>query len=157
MNKQSCLWFGMLAVAVAIAVGASATAISAAPPNLPPRPTVIALPTLAPGPRSADSKPRGAWIELRAQAINRPIISSVVQWQDGLGEWHDVDSWRGEFDEVVDRVGKKTWWLEEWLFGAGPFRWVVYDRTSGQVLAQTAPFNMPREHRQTLRVDALLP
>ncbi len=50
MNKQSYLWFGLVAVALAIAIAGSATGISAAPPNLPPRPTPIAVPTLAPGP-----------------------------------------------------------------------------------------------------------
>ncbi len=147
------VWFRLVAMALLIAISGSASGVLAAPSSLPPRPTPI--PTRAPGP--AESKPRGGWIELRVQAINRPNISSVVQWQDGQGEWHDVDSWRGEFDEVVYSVGTKTWWLEEWLFGAGPFRWVVYDQTSGQVLARSAPFTMPREHRQTVSVDTVLP
>jgi hypothetical protein len=147
------VWFGLVAMALLIAISGSASRVLAAPPNLPPRPTPE--PTSVPGP--PESKPRGGWIELRAREVNRSSIGSVVQWQDSLGEWHDVDSWRGEFDEVVYGVGTKTWWLDEWLFGAGPFRWVVYDQTSGQVLARTAPFTMPREHRQTVSVDAVSP
>ncbi len=152
LHRFSSLWFGLVGMALLMAISGSLFEVSAAPSALPPRPTP--MPTEAPGPSQV--KPRGGWIELRVQAIDHANLESVVQWQDSQGEWHDVDSWRGEFDAVAEGVGIKTWWLEGLLFGAGPFRWVVYDEMSGNVLGRSASFTMPREHRETVSADLVL-
>lgn len=137
------LSIGLLAVFM---VNAPANPASAA---LPPRPgTPVAQ---EPDP----SEPRGAWITVRVW--NATSQSVVVQWRDGEGAWHDVGSWRGEFDRVVDKVGIKTWWLEERLFGAPGFRWSVFDKASGKVVGESAVFAMPEGHNQTVTVDVTVP
>ncbi|GAB4430929.1 MAG: hypothetical protein Kow0031_11970 [Anaerolineae bacterium] len=86
-----------------------------------------------------DSGPPGAAIELTAWP---PGGTSVVQWQDINGNWHDVDGWRG----VLDSNGYIRWWVAAKDFGSGPFRWVV-----GQ--AASEPFNLPAGAGQTVRID----
>ena len=115
---------------------------AALPPRPTPEPAATALPP---------SKTLGGWIELRVQ--NAKTQRTVVQWQDSAGKWIDVDSWRGAFDGVTDGVGKKTWWVDQISFGPTPFRWVVYDGASNQVLAQSQPFNLPTENKQTIVVN----
>lgn len=72
---------------------------------------------------------------------------TVVQWQDGLGDWHDVEGWRGELD---NNGLTKTWWLASEHFGTGPFRWQVFTEIDGDLLATTADFTMPEQARQRL-------
>jgi hypothetical protein len=86
----------------------------------------------------------GAGIELSVTGAIDPYYA-VVQWQDGLGGWHDVDGWRGEAE-----AGRVLWFVSEDLFGAGPFRWVVYDH--GGVFATSASFDLPTLKDQTVRV-----
>ena len=61
---------------------------------------------------------------------------AVVQWQDGLGGWHNIDGWRGEVEN--DRV---LWYVSPDQFGQGPFRWMVYGETD--TLGVSEPFDMP--------------
>jgi hypothetical protein len=68
---------------------------------------------------------------------------TVVQWQDGLGEWHDVGGWRGRI--VNSQV---RWRVAVEDFNTGPFRWVVYkvlngDQDEGKKLAVSASFTLP--------------
>lgn len=106
---------------------------------LPPRPE----PT-APSPPTV-----GGGIELRiysTQSLDGENVQTLVQWQDGLGGWHDVDTWRGALDEIYADGGRKTWFVSEQHFDTGPFRWVIYQdlETSGQeTLATSDPFDMP--------------
>ncbi len=113
---------------------------------LPPRPTPAPVPTSVPPARAL-----GGWIELRVQ--NATTQWTVVQWQDSTGKWIDVDSWRGAFDSVSDGVGKKTWWVDQATFSTTPFRWVVYDVATKQVVATSQPFNLPTENKQTMSVQ----
>jgi hypothetical protein len=69
-------------------------------------------------------------------------IWTVVQWQDAQGGWHDVDGWRGALDEL-GWCGKKTWDVDERHLGQEPFRWLVYDREGGALLATSLPFSLP--------------
>jgi hypothetical protein len=63
---------------------------------------------------------RGA-IELHVTGLHQSApLFAVVQWQDGLGRWHDIDEWRGEIKG--DRV---TWDVAAKDLGSGPFRWLV--------------------------------
>jgi len=82
---------------------------------------------------------KGASIELHVEGLG-PDMWAVVQWLDGLGEWHDVDGWRGELEE--QRV---TWWVSPKHFGDGPFRWVVYRSADGEA-----------GHGQLVRVAVLI-
>src|SRR5688572_5567394 len=50
-------------------------------------------------------------------------LGSVVQWQDGLGNWHDVDSWRSELTWLTSYVFFQPWGVAPKDFGTGPFRW----------------------------------
>ncbi len=117
----------------------------AAPPNLPPRPTM-----LPPSPGDAQ-KTAGALIVLQATFDERWATSglawqdlwTVVQWQDAAGVWHNVDGWQGTLDKVADGVGWKAWWLPEELAGKGPFRWVVYRSRGGSALVTSETFSLP--------------
>jgi hypothetical protein len=76
-----------------------------------------------------------------------------VQWQDGLGDWHAVQSWQGTLDAVVDGEGSKLWWVAQAQWGQGPFRWELYQGQGGPVLARSGPFSLPRLANQTVRVQ----
>ena len=116
---------------------------------LPPRPTPAPETTTVPPARTI-----GGWIELRAQNVKGQW--SVVQWQDSTGNWVDVDSWRGAFDSVSDGIGKKTWWVDQTTFTITPFRWVVYDAMTKQVVVTSQPFNLPTENKQTVNVSVTI-
>ena len=85
---------------------------------------------------------------------------ATVEWQDAQGDWHLVEGWQGQFDtvEVTEAVvGVKSWWLAPELYGAGPFRWVVYAERGGDVLARSVPFTLPGAGGQTTSVAVRLP
>jgi hypothetical protein len=106
---------------------------------LPPRPSPSPTPIVEP----AASAP-GALIKLNAQPVTQPALWTVVQWQDRLGGWHDVEGWRGTLDEVSNGVGKKIWWVARANFDTGPFRWVIYQSPGGKLLAASGSFQLPR-------------
>jgi hypothetical protein len=81
---------------------------------------------------------------------------TVVQWQDGLGQWHVVEGWRGELDKVAHGKGRKVWWLSGDLFEKGPFRWLIYAKTTGTLLATSEPFTMPSYNGEVTYVDLLI-
>jgi len=116
-----------------------------APPTFTPTPSPSSPPATvtpaAPLPRD------GATIWLRVQGgagdLRWQTLWTVVQWQDALGDWHDVEGWRGTLDEVVGGEGRKVWWLPADLFGAGPFRWQVYAQPGGALLATSEAFHLP--------------
>ncbi len=120
-----------------------------APPTLTPTPAwPVVTPSLPPTVTPAAPLARdGAAIWLRVQGrAGDPRWQSlwtVVQWQDALGDWHDVEGWRGTLDEVAKGEGRKVWWLPAELFGAGPFRWVIYAQPDGAVLASSPAFHLP--------------
>lgn len=76
-------------------------------------------------------------------------LACVVQWQDGLGTWHDVEGWRSTLTH-----SQTDWSVEEKDFGTGPFRWMVYDQKDGSFVAATTSFNLPE--RSALVVVARL-
>jgi hypothetical protein len=139
---------GMLLLAVALPA-------LAMPLALPPRPT--------PEP-AAQPESTGAPIELRVQfspAWSRSRIPwqelwAVVQWQDRLGNWHDVEGWRGTLDEVNDGVGTKMWWVARVDFDKGPFHWVVYQAPGSKLLAKSESFNLPHFDGKRVRVEVSL-
>ncbi len=66
-----------------------------------------------------------------------------VQWQDAFGAWHDVDGWQGALDEEYRGVGKKAWFVADGHLGGGPYRWLIYARPGGEIVAASAPFYLP--------------
>lgn len=123
---------------------------------LPTRP-VFETPMPGPGLGSGPSRPVGGWIQLQVQGATDPSQWSDIQWQDSLGVWHTVESWRGQFDQVMNGVGTKTWWVDQYTFGPTPFRWVVLDGTGKTVLVTSEAFNLPTENRQMVVVTVSLP
>ena len=103
--------------------------------------------TLTPTPQVDDSA--GAYIELRLPTDNINLWT-VVQWQDGVGNWHDVESWRGVLDSLNEHKGDKIWWVLPYSYGDGPCRWLVYDRAGGQLLATSHAFYLPGANRRVI-------
>ncbi len=137
--------------------------------NLPPRPTPqpTSPPTSQPTPQiEPTSWPALAGvassIELRVrfgrleQARHWQEYWTVVEWQDALGGWHEVEGWRGTLDEIVDGEGRKVWWMAQKDLGTGPFRWTVYRRLSGGLLARSEPFDLPGTAGQTAVINVAL-
>jgi hypothetical protein len=103
----------------------------------------------------AFTSPGWAVIELHVQAA-RPELWTVVQWQDRLGGWHDVEGWRGTLDEVSNGVGKKKWWVARPNFDTGPFRWVIYQGPGSRLLVVSEAFRLPRYENTVVVVEVSL-
>jgi hypothetical protein len=136
---------------------------------LPPRPTpppATPSPTPLPAPPTS-SGPTGASIQLKVEFpqawpwddMHWQTLWTAVEWQDGYGDWHLVEGWRGSLDEVevaATVTGTKTWWLTRDLCGRGPFRWVIRLDWEGPVLATSDPFRLPGTPGETLSVPVPL-
>ena len=87
-----------------------------------------------------DDSADGAYIQLRVQ----PDLGgawTVVQWQDGMGRWNDVDGWRAQVgpDQAVN------WWVAPKDLDTGPYRWLVYqDQDRRGVVWASQPFYLPK-------------
>ena len=128
------------------------------PPTWTPGPAPIKTPQGAPLPEPGWG---GGAIELQvrfspARLKHWQEVWAVVQWQDAWGDWHDVEGWRGTLDEIVGAEGRKTWWVYRQDLGKGPFRWLVYDRAGGKLLAASQSFNLPGASGQTVKVQVEL-
>jgi hypothetical protein len=150
-------WFRVFVLALLVLVGAwlslavQATHADGLP--LPPRPV---FETPVPETGSGPTRPVGGWIQLQAQGGADLSQWVDVQWQDSLGVWHTVDSWHGQFDQVMNGMGVKTWWVDRYTFGPTPFRWIVYDSSGKNVLITSASFNLPTQNQQTVVVSISL-
>ena len=146
------IWLTALGLTcVVLAIVSLSSQAQAAPPALPPRPTPLL--TLPP------QQDRVLLYDSRIQLIVSPAragLWTVVQWQDIFGNWHDVEGWRGTLDDVVGSQGEQVWWVAQTDRGAGPFRWLVYDRLGGKLLARSELFNLPTASGQTVRVQVSL-
>jgi hypothetical protein len=81
----------------------------------------------------------------------REGLWAVVQWQDGLGNWHDVEGWRGTPDE--ERV---MWYVHKRDFDKGPFRWALYDGPAGELLVASESFYLPGGPGEVIHVSVSL-
>jgi hypothetical protein len=118
-------------------------------PGLPPRPTPVLPPASTSSSRSQESV--GGYIDLYIPSAPAELWT-VVQWQDSLGNWHDVEGWRGTPDEGHNKV----WWVARADFGKGPFRWVIYENQEGELLAKSETFYLPDSAGKTVRVEVSL-
>ncbi len=167
MQRYGWIVLGALVLILALVNGGGGAVIGASP-AVSPTWTRVAPPTLTPTPSAtlpvtttpitrttpAASVPAagpGAMIWLRVQCsapcqaadVHWQELWTGVQWQDAAGNWHDVEGWRGPLDEVTKGEGRKVWGLSEALYGAGPFRWVVYQSQQGEVLVASESFDLP--------------
>lgn len=127
--------------------------------DLPPRDAGV--PTATPEPEveptsNASNLPHGGTIEMNvAFSSDWPWdemmwqdVWLVVEWSDGT-DWFTVDGWRGNLDSIdqVDGVwtGYKAWWVAQDDLGKTPFRWLVYDKEGGNLLATSDEFGLPAE------------
>jgi uncharacterized repeat protein (TIGR01451 family) len=95
-----------------------------------------------------DYAPLGSHVALLVDSAQVGLWA-VVQWQDGAGNWHDVEGWQGELED-----GAQDWWVASRDFGAGPFRWVVYqDQGKSTVLAESQAFELPSGPDESVRVS----
>jgi hypothetical protein len=76
----------------------------------------------------------------------------MIQWQDSVGVWHDVEGWRS----TLDRDNKQVWWVAGADFGKGPFRWVVYQAPEGKLLAKSKTFTLPNSAGETVIIKVSL-
>jgi hypothetical protein len=117
----------MVALSTGIWLASGGTAQAGGPP---PRPTLA--PTAPAAPPAVGA--------IRLEAAGAPATAwTVVQWQDALGGWHDVQGWQGDLDEGQEKV----WWVLEKDFGTGPFRWVVMARKGGAAWKTSEAFTLP--------------
>lgn len=130
-NRRLGWWLGLAVIGWLVIGNWQAPAQAGMLP--PPRATL----TPTPAPASA-----GTYIELRLPTDNL-YLWTVVQWQDTVGGWHDVDGWRGPLDTINDHKGDKIWWVLPYSYGDGPCRWLVYERAGGRLLATSQPFYLP--------------
>jgi len=94
----------------------------------------------------------GGFIYLHVQSA-RQELWTVVQWQDGSGDWHDVEGWQGTLDDIQNEIGYKVWWVAKSGLGTGPFRWLVYQSKGGRLLATSEPFYLPGFKGGTVMVE----
>ncbi len=155
MNQTHYRYFVVMAVISLLLIGLAQPVRA----GLPPRTTPTPIPTAA----SALSA-SGNWIELRIQfpstwswnTLPWNQVWTAVQWQDAMGNWHTVEGWQGTLDEMVKTEGVKAWWVGQSDRGKGPFRWLVYERLGGRLLAQGAAFKLPLTQGQKIKVEVSL-
>ena len=124
-------------------------------PTPPPRDTPE--PTPAPRDNYSDKADKettfgGAYIELQVQP-NQTGLWTVVQWQDSAGDWHNVEGWQGD----LEPAGSRRWWVAAKDFETGPFRWMVAQSPGAPSLGVSAPFNLPNQANEILRIQLSLP
>jgi hypothetical protein len=164
-NQSTKGWLTIKIVATYIVLFVTLlTALSETAEALPPRPEV-------PSPSDDVDVESSAQAQIQLQVLfpdswpwqttHWQDLWTVVQWQDPMGTWHDVEGWRGTLDEVKSSedgavTGYKTWWVGGEHMGEGPFRWLVYRSKGGQVLATSESFDLPGVDKATLVVEVLL-
>ena len=99
-----------------------------------------------------EPKKVGGYIELQIPS-GQSSLWTKVQWQDGVGNFNDVESWQG----WVDANGRKRWWVEAKHFGNGPFRWVIQSCQTGEFLVTSELFYLPTQANEVIQVTISLP
>ena len=160
MTKHPARWFtrawlrrGAMAGLWLLLLASTAATALASSPALPPRPMPgeggyggnggngrivlhIALP-------AADAGHVAAWQQLW----------TVVQWQDGLGRWNNVEAWQGAPQGNPGDADHRAYVIDDKDLGKGPFRWVVLQSRGGATAGTSQPFNLPKTAGDSVRVD----
>lgn len=144
---------GIMLIGLVLPVLAGATALP-----LPPRPTeeppVVVVIEKEPSPTRITLS-----LDLTSEAVGKGVdpraLWTVVQWQDALGDWHDVEGWVGPLDTIDVTHGEKSWGVVRRNLGESPFRWLVYTKQGGTLVAATAAFALPASSGKTLTVQAV--
>ena len=141
------LFFVLLLIGAAFSLPSSSTSAS----GFPPRPTDIPTPTPEPQPTTTpipptDNSNAGALIFLHVPAPPADL-ETIVQWQDGLGEWHDVEGWQGMLNDSDFIV----WWVAPRDLGAVWYRWHVYT-ADGRISTTSDAFSLPSHPNQTQHI-----
>ena len=152
------LFFVLLLLGAAFSLPSSSTAASGFPPrptDIPtstpePQPTLEPQPTTTPIP-PADDHNDGALIYLHVPSPPTDL-QTIVQWQDGLGEWHDVEGWHGTLNDSDFIV----WWVAPRDLGAIWYRWHVYTE-DGRITTTSDAFSLPNHPNQVLHILVTLP
>jgi hypothetical protein len=149
IQKKRCIvrrWVLWLTTVCVLLVLAWSPLLTHAGPPLPPRDK----PPSVQSPDSDDDDSDeliGAYIELGVQPAQARLWTGV-QWQNNAGDWYDVEGWQG----TLNMGGKKVWWVSVKDFGAGPFRWVVYESRNGEVVVSSESFYLPQSAGDIVRV-----
>jgi hypothetical protein len=118
----------------------------------PPAPTWTPGPPPLKTPIPSPARTDGAVIELNVRfpsswpwaQIHWQELWTIVQWQDGFGDWHDVTGWQGTLDSISYQdgvyAGKKVWWAGRDQAVPGTFRWLVLQEEEGETLGTSQPF-----------------
>jgi len=114
----------------------SASLASASPPS----PTAASRlkPTSTPAPKATPTVPSNQGMIILQGTSNAAGLQTQVQWEDGNGNWNNVDNWRGQ----LDSAGRISWLVKSKDFYTGPFRWVVFNN-DGSMGFESPPFNLP--------------
>jgi hypothetical protein len=75
-----------------------------------------------------------------------PQLWTVVQWQDGFGNWHDVKGWQG----TLESGDRKTWWVLAADLSTGPVRWALYENPTGALIGLSESFYLPSFAGETI-------
>jgi hypothetical protein len=154
MNATTRIALGISLACILLVVGwmSSPAAVTADP--LPPRPTLTPRPSLTP--QEIGGAQRGGYIELDVPT-RQITLWTVVEWQDGFGNWHAVEGWQGTLDEINSAgIGRKVWWVSGGDMGKKPFRWHVYQSQNGQLLTTSRSFELPHYSGEIVRVQVTL-
>jgi hypothetical protein len=68
-----------------------------------------------------------------------------------LGEWHDVEGWRGSLNEANFIV----WWVAPRDLGAIWYRWQLYT-ADGRIQTTSDAFSLPANPNQSLHIQIFL-
>ncbi len=125
------------------------------PPTFTPTPSA---PLSTPTARPPDST-REIWLRVElAPWCDGRSLWTVMQWQDGLGQWHDIPGWQGPLDIVTGDIGRKVWVFPATMSGSGPFRWRVCPRPPdgiNQWCVVSDAFELPYGAREYINLQLL--
>lgn len=139
---------------------------TAADMEAPPRPTLP--PYEVTNTTILSDVPEGAKLSLQVQyAENWPFedkywqdVYVMVRWVDAFGNWHPVEGWQGNVDDIAQHdlawVANKDWWVGHAQLGTGPYRWYVYDREGGNLLYESESFNLPESNGDLMIIKTLI-
>ena len=121
---------------VLVVVGLMAIATPANSAGLPPRPKPQPIIVGAYIKLIMEMAPAGAW--------------TMVQWQNNLGGWHDVEGWQGTLDDTISIL----WWVAPRDYDTGPFRWPIFDTDElDETLGISDSFDPPESDRELVEVE----